>query len=477
MIKTCINISDKLLPDQNIITIIDKDSDLERVSLSKTELEYLKSSIDKRETLIEINSYFKYSFFIVLDNKKDQNKIFEFLRTKGSDISSRINTLKIDDIGISNLSANPEFSIPLAEGIILSQYAFTKYLSDKEGKTPHLKEIIIHCDLITSKAVEELGKLCESVNWARDLVNEPVNNLNAEELAKRVVEQGEISGYTTTVLTKKKIESLKMGGLLAVNKGSIDPPTFSVLEYKHPDHKNKKPIVLVGKGVTYDTGGLSLKTSKQMDTMKCDMGGAATVVATIDAIAKNQLPVHVIALVPATDNRPDGNAYVPGDVITMHSGSTVEVLNTDAEGRLILADALSYSEKYDPELVINVATLTGSAYAAIGPKGIVAMGNAPKPIFLRLEDCGYNVHERVALFPFWDDYKDLLKSDIADLKNLGGDYGGAITAGKFLEHFVKAPFIHLDIAGVAFIGAKDSYRTAGGTGTGVRLLYNFIKHY
>ncbi len=477
MIKTCINISDKLLPDQNIITIIDKDSDIERVSLSKTELEYLKASIDKKETLIEINSYFKYSFFIVLDNEKDQNKTYEFLRAKGSDISARINTLKLDDIGISNLSSNPEYSIPLAEGIILSQYAFTKYLSNKDGKEPHLKEIIIHCDLITSKAVEELGKVCESVNWARDLVNEPVNNLNAEELARRVVEQGEISGYTTTVLTKKKIESLKMGGLLAVNKGSIDPPTFSVLEYKHPDHKNKKPIVLVGKGVTYDTGGLSLKTSKQMDTMKCDMGGAATVIAAIDAIAKNQLPVHVIGLIPATDNRPDGNAYVPGDVITMYSGSTVEVLNTDAEGRLILADALTYSDKYDPELVINVATLTGSAYAAIGPKGIVAMGNAPKPIFLRLEDCGYNVHERVALFPFWDDYKDLLKSDIADLKNLGGDYGGAITAGKFLEHFVKAPFIHLDIAGVAFIGAKDSYRTAGGTGTGVRLLYNFIKHY
>jgi leucyl aminopeptidase len=230
--------------------------------------------------------------------------------------------------------------------------------------------------------------------------------------------------------------------------------------------------------VVYDTGGLSLKpTPNSMDMMKCDMGGAAAVIGTMVAVAKNKLPYHVVVLVPATDNRPGGNAYVPGDVIKMYNGKTVEVLNTDAEGRMILADALSYADKYQPELVIDVATLTGAAANAIGHYGVVAMGNTPENTMNKLKESGNNTFERIVEFPFWEEYNEQLKSSIADLTNLGNGAGGAITAGKFLEHFTNAPYIHLDIAGPAFIKKQINYHPQGGTGVGVRLLYDFIKNY
>ena len=266
-----------------------------------------------------------------------------------------------------------------------------------------------------------------------------------------------------------------MGGLLAVNKGSVDPPTFSILTWKPEKCVNSHPIVLVGKGVVYDTGGLSLKpTHDSMDYMKCDMGGAAAVAGAIYAVAKNKLPVWVIGLVPATDNRPDGNAYVPGDVVTMFDGTTVEVLNTDAEGRMLLADALSYAKKYDPEVVIELSTLTGSAHAAIDKYGIVGMGNSSREVMENLKESGEITCERIAEFPFWDEYKEQLKSDIADLKNIGGKYGGAITAGKFLEHFTDYPYIHLDIAGPSFNKVPFNYRGKGGSGVGVRIIYNYL---
>ena len=249
------------------------------------------------------------------------------------------------------------------------------------------------------------------------------------------------------------------------------------MEWKPENAVNGKPIVLVGKGVVYDTGGLSLKPTKgSMDSMKADMGGAAAVIGTIAAVAKNKLPLHVVALVPATENRPDGLAYAPGDVIKMMSGLTVEVLNTDAEGRMILADALHYAKRYEPELVVDAATLTGAAAIAIGRQGVVAMGNAEQNEIEELKVSGDTVFERIAQFPFWDDYSELLKSDIADCKNIGGREAGAITAGKFLEEFTDYPYIHLDIAGPAFIDSPSYYRGKGGTGVGVRLLYNFIKN-
>jgi leucyl aminopeptidase len=264
---------------------------------------------------------------------------------------------------------------------------------------------------------------------------------------------------------------------LSVNQGSIDPPTFTIMEYKGRGAKNKKPIVLVGKGVVYDTGGLSLKpTPNSMDLMKCDMAGGACVGATLYAIAKAKLPVHVIGLVPATDNRPGENAFAPGDIITMMSGHTVEMLNSDAEGRMILADALHYAKRYSPELVCEFSTLTGAAAAAIGPLGIVAMGNADEKTKAKLKKSGDQVHERIAEFPIWDEYDDMIKSEIADMKNVGGPYAGAITAGKFLLKYTDYPYMHFDIAGPAFITTKDSYKIRGGTGVGVRLMFDFLKN-
>jgi leucyl aminopeptidase len=249
------------------------------------------------------------------------------------------------------------------------------------------------------------------------------------------------------------------------------------MEYKPAKAVNKKPIVLVGKGVVYDTGGLSLKpTANSMDFMKCDMAGGATVGGILYAIAKAKLPVHVIGLVPSTDNRPSGNAYAPGDVITMMGGKTVEVLNTDAEGRLILADALTYAKRYKPELVMEFSTLTGAASAAIGQYGIVCMGNVDKKTNEALHTSGYNVYERLAEFPFWEEYDELLKSDIADLKNIGGPTAGAITAGRFLAQFIDFPYMHFDIAGPAFNKGNDSYRVKNGTGVGVRLIFDFLRN-
>lgn len=361
------------------------------------------------------------------------------------------------------------------EGMSLAGYAFRKYKTEEVKESDTIDYVF--SPFLSDEQAEELNNTLNILYWTRDLVNEPVSYLTAEQLADELVVMSETVGVNTKVLEKTQIESLKMGGLLSVNKGSIDPPTFTIMEYKPKKAKNKKPYVLVGKGVVYDTGGLSLKpTPNSMDVMKSDMAGAACVAGAISLIAAQKLPVHVIALIPATDNRPGLNAYAPGDVITMFNGSTVEVLNTDAEGRMILADALSYSKKYDPELVIDAATLTGAAHRAIGDKAGIIMGNAEEKYFELLRKSGNEVHERVVEFPFWDDYYEEMKSKIADLKNIGGATAGMITAGKFLEHFVEAPYIHMDIAGPAWLDATKGYNTAGGTGYGVRLLYQFFKN-
>lgn len=357
----------------------------------------------------------------------------------------------------------------------LGNYQFTKYKTKPEINS--LKTIELDSEKVESSAISILNFLIESVYFCRDLINEPLTFLSAVKLSEIALEKGSEAGLKVEVFNKKKIESLRMGGLLAVNRGSIDPPTFTVMEWKPDNFKNKKPVILVGKGIVYDTGGLNIKPGDYMLDMKSDMSGAAAVMASLIAIAKAKLPVHVIGLMPATDNRPDGNAYVPGDVIRMFTGKTVEVMNTDAEGRLILADALGYASKYKPELVINIATLTGAASRAIGHYGIVAMQSKADVFFNKLKMSGNNVYERLAEFPFWDEYAELIKSDVADIKNLGGADAGMITAGKFLEEFTEYPFIHLDIAGPAFIDKKDSYRGKAATGVGVRLFFDFIKNY
>lgn len=388
--------------------------------------------------------------------------------------ASAYGQLKDKAVAIEVLGSSADVSNFL-EGFGLASYSFKKYKKDKGEKTDRVEYIF--SSSLSDKHAEELNNMLNVLYWTRDLVNEPVSYLTAEQLADEIVVMSESVGVSVTVLEKSQIESLKMGGLLAVNQGSIDPPTFTIMEYKPKNAKNKKPYVLVGKGVVYDTGGLSLKpTPNSMDVMKSDMGGAACVAGAMVLAAAQKLPVHMVALIPATDNRPGLNAYAPGDIVTMYNGSTVEVLNTDAEGRMILADALSYSKKYKPELVIDAATLTGAAHRALGEKAAIMMGNADEKFFNLLRNSGDEVHERIVEFPFWDDYYEEMKSKIADLKNIGGATAGMITAGKFLEHFVEAPYIHMDIAGPAWLDSQKGYLTAGGTGYGVRLLYQFFKN-
>ncbi len=417
----------------------------------------------------------KYISIFIVDAKSDKFKLAEQVRKHGAMVADALNAHKAEEVFVYNQTTRAELGLYAAEGLALANYEFIKH---KPGlKTKHsLKHIILANSAIKAKQVEELSSVIDATLMARDLVNEPVNKLNAEGLANAFKKMGKEAGFQVTVLNKKEIVKLQMGGLLSVNAGSVDEPTFTIMEYKPNRPKNKKPYVLVGKGVVYDTGGLSLKpTPNSMDSMKCDMAGAAAVGAAMYAIAKNKLNVHVIALAPATDNRPGFNAFAPGDIITMMDGSTVEMLNSDAEGRMILADALHYAKRFSPELLIDVATLTGAAMAAIGTAGMVGMGTASKKQKDLLFTSGLQVHERIAEFPFWDEYDELIKSDIADQKNIGGPLAGAITAGKFLVKFTDYPYFHLDIAGPAFLSAKDAYRTKGASGYGVRLLYDFMK--
>ena len=446
--------------------------------LNKEEKEYLHKNFNKDNKKILIDRLNQKIFLQIIDpeKKKKENELLEWLRVEGSKYKSSFDKFEIKNIQIVHAGGSREQMNSFLEGITLSHYQFLKYFKDKEKKAAKLEEISIVSDGLSEKDIHSLEISTHAVYKARDLVNEPLSYLTATQLSRELEKMGEESGFEVEVLTFKQIESLKMGGLLAVNKGSIDPPTFNILEYKPDNAINKKPYVLVGKGIVYDTGGLSLKpTADSMDYMKSDMAGAAVVAGVFYAIASAKLPVHIIGLIPATDNRPDGNAYVPGDVVKMYDGTTVEVLNTDAEGRMILADALSWAKQYDPELVIDLATLTGAAWIAIGTQGMVGMGNADKQIMDKLKETGDEVHERIAEFPFWDDYAELLKSDIADLKNIGGRLAGAITAGKFLEHFTHYPYIHLDIAGPSFLKKKEAYRPKGGSGNGVRLLYHFFR--
>ena len=443
--------------------------------LSVEEKNFIKEKLDKSEEFIFLSSYNQVRVVCVPKKQEEEYKVIESVRKLASQATDCLNKRKLDKVQVINLSFNREFAKAAAESIYLSNYQFLKYFKDADKKKNTLESVEVVG--ISQAELDEVANVAEATNIAKTLVNEPVSFLDATEIAEQIKILSKDANFKVDVLNKNKIESLKMGGLLAVNKGSFTPPTFSIMEYKADNAVNSKPIVFVGKGIVYDTGGLSLKpTPASMDIMKSDMGGAAAVIGAFYAIAKNKLPVHIIGLIPATDNRPGNHAYTPGDVIDMYDGTTVEVLNTDAEGRMILADALSYAKKYDPEFVVDLATLTGAALVAVGPLAIASMGTAKKGKYKRMIEAGNNVYERLASLPFWDEYAELIKSDIADLKNIGGRDAGSITAGKFLEHFTDYPWLHLDIAGPAFLNAKDSYRPKGGTGVGVRLLYNYMKN-
>lgn len=469
-----ITAQNKTLSGESLVILINTDKELKNHPFSKEELAYIDKKLKNKEKYILLNQLTRITFVQFTSDWSDKSEaeILENYRTLGNKICTALNAHNYQSVCISKASKE-EYALAIAEGLALSNYQFLKYKSDQTAKNTLTKIGILGAK---KAAVEHLQILVSHVYAARTWVNEPQSHLTAVQFAKEIKAMAANVGVSCEILNKKQIESLKMGGLLAVNQGSKTPPTFTILEYKPKSAKNKKPLVLVGKGVVYDTGGLSLKpTPNSMDTMKCDMAGAAAVAAATCAVAKAKLPYHIITLIPATDNRPGENAYTPGDVVKMYDGTTVEVLNTDAEGRMLLGDALAYAKKYKPELVLDFATLTGAAAAAIGSFGTVFMGTAEEKTKKALQEIGSITHERLVEFPFWDDYGKLIKSDLADIKNIGGPVGGAITAGKFLEKFTDYPWLHFDIAGPAYLNAADNYRGKQGTGVGVRLLFNFIK--
>lgn len=435
-----------------------------------------KLESDKTEITTFFEGEVRHNVVCWNSKEKDHSYKLEASRSVGSRVCKLLNTQKAKSVSLAGikkaLSAKDTYAF--LEGLALSNYQFLNYKTKKTVNT--LTEVHIEEGSITHKEIQELQHTFSAVKTSRDLVNEPVISLNAEGLSKAIKQQGKNCGFEVEVLNKKQIESLNMGGLLGVNRGSIDPPTFNILTFHPSNAVNTKPIIFVGKGVVYDTGGYNLKISGSMGTMKCDMAGASAVIGTLSAIALNKLPIYAIGLIPATDNRIGLNALVQDDIITMHDGTTVEIQNTDAEGRLILADALSFAKKYKPELVIDLATLTGAASAITGPYGSALLGN-DKKYKSTLINSGDEVYERLGELPFWREYNELLKSDIADLKNIGGPTGGAITAAKFLEHFTDYNWLHIDIAGPAFISTEKDYRLKGGTGVGVRLLYHFTKEF
>lgn len=462
----------------NIVILADKENlDPLEGSLAPHEFAFLKQAAKQ-----DISSFFfprtDGSLLVrLLKPEKEEAIALEDARLAGNELLREVRQYKIESLTLRNLCANNR-SLAFAEGLALGSYQFLKYFSQPAKKENVLHEIRLESPNVSAAEIAELNALLEAVFLTRDFVNEPHSHFNTLDLALAVKEAGELYGFSVEILGKEKIEALKMGGLLAVNKASTVPPQFCVLEWKPENAKNAKPLVLVGKGVVYDTGGLSLKPSEGMDYMKCDMAGAATVVGTLAVAAKTNMPLYVIGLIPVTDNKIGENALAPGDVITMASGTTVEVVNTDAEGRLILADALHFAQKYDPEIVLDLATLTGSAVRALGTQVICYMGTAPKNIKSQLEASGFATYERLVELPLWKEFGDDLKSHIADLKNMGSSNAGMITAGKFLEHFAKFPWLHLDIAGPAYLRTANGYRTKEGTGVGVRLLYDFLKkHY
>ncbi|RME64602.1 MAG: leucyl aminopeptidase, partial [Nitrospirae bacterium] len=326
---------------------------------------------------------------------------------------------------------------------------------------------------IERKALE-IQKIVDAVFFARDLINRPSNELGPEQLAEAGLSL-KSKRVKVTVYDRKKIESFGMDAFLAVSKGSTREPRLIVVEY---NGGRKGPIALVGKSITFDSGGLSLKPSDAMEKMKYDMSGGAAVLGTIKAVSALDLPVKIIGILPATDNMPGGSATKPGDVVKSITGKTIEILNTDAEGRLALADAIGFvRERYKPEAIVDIATLTGACVIALGPEAAALMSNNDR-LAEMLVDASSETGERLWRMPLYDDYAEYLKSDIADLKNIGGRAGGLITAGYFLKEFAgDTPWAHIDIASVAWSDKDRFYYTKGPTGFGVRTFVELLRDY
>ena len=371
-----------------------------------------------------------------------------------------------------------EVAQAIMEGAILGSYQFTAYRTDKiDGKD--IGRITLlggkkgQVRLLT-EGVRRGTATAEATAYVRDLCNHPSNVMTPTRIANEARTIAKEEGLTLKVLERREMERLGMGALLGVARGSHEPPKFIILEYNGAKKKEERPVVFVGKTITFDTGGISLKPAENMEHMKADMTGGAEVLASIRAAARLKLPIRLITILPATENMPGGRAMKPGDVVKTFSGKTVEVQNTDAEGRLILADGLAYAQRYRPAALIDIATLTGACVVALGQFAIGMFGSDHK-LKDQMRRSGLKAGERVWEMPLWDEYFEQLRSDVADMRNIGGRGGGMITAAVFLSKFVgDCPWIHLDIASTDWSERERAYVPKGPTGIGTRLLVQYL---
>jgi len=404
-------------------------------------------------------------------------------------IASGIAIRSIRDLGITSCAFSiigEKSKIPIEKiventvtGCELALYQFNLYKTEDQN-IKKINKLLFFVDTPKSvgavKSSISIAQIMDNgVNLARNLSNMPSSDATPTQIAEKAKIIADESGMIFSVLNKKEMEKFSMGGIINVSKGSNQPPKLVILEHKGGG--TARPIVLVGKGITFDSGGISLKPSEKMEDMKHDKAGAATVIGTMQTVAQLKLPLNIIGIIPLTENLPSGSAYKPGDVLKMCNGKTVEVINTDAEGRLILADALAFASRYKPQAVMDLATLTGACVIALGSFATGLLSNDDN-LKKRITSGGEITGERVWELPLWDDYKELLKSDIADMKNVGGRPGGVITAASFLSNFVDYPWAHLDIAGTAWtqsnVGVKP-YNPKGATGVGVRLITEVLR--
>ncbi|PLX88787.1 MAG: leucyl aminopeptidase [Desulfuromonas sp.] len=368
----------------------------------------------------------------------------------------------------------------VAEGMLLADYRFDLYRTEEIDKLPPTLAravlLVTQGDdqIAAATAIEKAQHLLRGVCFARDLVNEPGNVKSPQHLAERARQMADEVGLACTILDKPALEKEKMGALLGVAQGSEREPRLIVLEHRG-GKKGEAPVALVGKGVVFDAGGISLKPAEKMDEMKMDMAGGAAVLGTLFAAALLDLPLNLVGVVPAVENLPSGTAIRPGDILTTLSGTTVEVLNTDAEGRLILADALTYVRRFEPRTVIDLATLTGACIIALGHHAAAVLGSDER-LVQKLLKAGERSGEKLWQLPLWADYSKQIKSEVADIKNIGGRAAGTITAAAFLQHFTRdLSWAHLDIAGTAWADSTRPCYPKGGTGVGVRLLIEYLK--
>ena len=380
---------------------------------------------------------------------------------------------------IETTGLKTEIAAHLATGLKLIRYSFTKYKTEKSLKDKKaLKVKVLVDDLKGAKAMfADFDAMVDGVALARDLVNEPPNMLYPDSYAKLIKDELKPLGVKVTIFDEKKLIKMGMGGVMAVGKASERQPRLVVMEWKGAKKKSRKPIGFVGKGVTFDTGGISLKPGAGMDLMKMDMGGSAAVVGLMKSLALRKADVNAVSVVGLVENMPDGTAYRPGDIITSYAGKTVEILNTDAEGRLVLMDAITHIQKeYDPSLVIDLATLTGAIMVALGHEYTGSYVNTDE-MWRQLEKASDVTGDKLWRMPLDKTYTKEMESNVADLKNLGGRYAGSCTAAAFLEQFVDEgrSWAHLDIAGTAYINSPKPTSPKGGTGAGVRVLDEFVR--